>query len=266
MDKSRKIELMGIINLTPDSFYGGSRVLGPDGLPDTAALLSRIETMAAEGAGIIDIGACSSRPGSVPVGEEVEWERLEPALEVIRGRFPNLRISIDTTFSSIVQKAFDMIGPFTVNDISAGEDDPLMLPTVARLGLGYVAMHHRESADVVSDVISFFREFGGKAADAGLEDWILDPGFGFGKTLDQNYRLLAALPELLPLGRPILVGVSRKSMVWKLLGITPEDALPGTQILHYKALEGGASILRVHDVAEAAHTIKIYRTMITEIT
>lgn len=256
-----KIQLMGIVNLTGDSFYSGSRMLAEDGSVDISRLLSRAGTMLAEGADIIDLGACSTRPGSVPVGAEEEWRRLCPALRALREAFPAMRISVDTYWSSVVERVFDTIGPFLVNDISAGMADPAMLPTVGRLGLPYVAMHSRGTPetmasltdydDVVADVKAFFRAFALRASEAGITDWILDPGFGFAKTLEQNWELLHRLHELQELGRPILVGISRKSMIYKKFNLTPETALEATRQAHLIAVEQGASILRVHDVAGA---------------
>ena len=269
--KGRKIEIMGIVNITDDSYFAASRCLGADGRPEADKVLSRIGMMLDEGADIIDIGACSTRPGSEPVGEDTEWERLEPVLEAVRKKFPHARISIDTYWSSVVRKAYELIGPFIVNDISAGEDDLQMLPTVGRLGLEYVAMHKKGTPqtmqhlcsyqDVTAEIIGYFREFAVKAEKAGIRDWILDPGFGFAKTIDQNYSLLADLEQFTGLGHRILVGVSRKSMIYKLLGITPEESLPQTQVLHLAALERGADILRVHDVAEAVRTVRVYRQL-----
>ena len=270
-DKHRKIEIMGIVNVTDDSYFASSRCLSGDGKPDMGKILERTGRMLEEGADIIDIGACSTRPGSEPVGEDTEWERLAPVLEAVRKKFPHARISIDTYWSSVVRKAYDLIGPFIVNDISAGEDDPQMLPTVGRLGLEYVAMHKKGTPqtmqhlcsyqDVTAEVIGYFREFAVKAEKAGIRDWILDPGFGFAKTIDQNYRLLSDLEEFIALGHRILVGVSRKSMIYKLLGITPEESLPQTQVLHLAALERGADILRIHDVREALRTVQVYRQL-----
>ena len=270
-DKHRKIEIMGIVNITDDSYFAASRCLSGDGKPDMGKILERTGRMLEEGADIIDIGACSTRPGSEPVGEDTEWERLAPVLEAVRKKFPHARISIDTYWSSVVRKAYGLIGPFIVNDISAGEDDPQMLPTVGRLGLEYVAMHKKGTPqtmqhlcsyqDVTAEVIGYFREFAVKAEKAGIRDWILDPGFGFAKTIDQNYSLLADLGQFTALGHRILVGVSRKSMIYKLLGITPEESLPQTQVLHLAALERGADILRVHDVAEAVRTVRVYRQL-----
>ncbi len=267
MDRNRKISIMGIVNLTDDSYFAGSRCA------DLRAAIDRIAVLVEEGADIIDIGACSTRPGSLPVGAEEEWRRLEPVLKVFRDNFQNVTLSIDTYWASVVLKAFALVGPFIVNDISAGEADPEMLPTVGRLGLKYVAMHMRGTPenmqsltdynDVVEDVLEYFRNFSKKAEIHGINDWILDPGFGFAKTLEQNYALMKGLEkiksEMLP--RPVLVGISRKSMIYRLLGTTPEESLPATQALHMAVLERGADMLRVHDVAEAVHTVTLYKML-----
>ena len=262
---------MGIVNLTDNSYFASSRCLGPSGEVDMHKALDRVRQMLEEGADIIDIGACSTRPGSQAVGAEEEWRRLGPFLQEVRKHFGEIRISVDTYWASVVEKAYDTIGPFIVNDISAGEDDPQMLPAVGRLGLEYVAMHKRgnpqtmqslcQYEDVVEDVLEYFRKFGERAEQYGIRNWILDPGFGFAKTIEQNYQLLAHLDRFSALGRPVLVGVSRKSMIYRLLDITPEEALPQTQVLHYAALERGASILRVHDVAEAVRTVRILHVL-----
>ena len=259
----RKIRLLGIVNLTPDSYYAASRTEGTD------ALLRRVGTMLEEGADVVDLGACSTRPDSAPVGAEEEWRRLEPALKAIRSTFPQARISVDTYWSAVVERAFGLVGPFLVNDISAGVYDPAMLPLVGRLGLPYVAMHLRGTPEtmqtltdypkgVTAEVLRHFRAFAKRAAKAGVTDWILDPGFGFAKTVEQNWTLLQELDRLQALQRPILVGVSRKSMIYKRFGITPEEALPATQVAHYLALRRGATWLRVHDVAEARRTVDIF--------
>ena len=258
----RKIEIMGIVNLTPDSFYPGSRNLSSDGSLEPGALMARVAGMIGDGADIIDIGACSTRPGSVPVSDEEEWKRLYIPLKLIRDAFPEIPISIDTFRSSIVAKAYDAIGPFMVNDVS-GASDRSILPLASGLGLTYICTHCSPEGhgNITDRVLSFFGEFCRKAEDAGLEDWILDPGFGFGKTLEENYSLLENLPALKSPGKKILVGVSRKSMVYKLLGITPEESLIPTQALHMAALERGADILRVHDVAETVQTVRLWRSL-----
>lgn len=281
-----EVDIMGIINVTGDSFYSGSRYLGEDGTPAVERILSTAEKMIAEGATIIDIGACSTRPGAEPVGEEEEWRRLEPALSALWTRFPDIHISIDTWWSSVIIMAHRLMleiagraePELIVNDISAGEDDPGMLPAAGRLGLRYIAMHKRGTSstmqgmcdydNVTEDVTRYFQNFGTKAAAAGVKEWILDPGFGFAKTMEQNYRLLAGLgsfsrPGLFGSGTPprILVGVSRKSMIYRLHGISPEESLSQTQVLHLAALERGATILRVHDVAEAARTVRTFNAL-----
>ena len=265
MNKDRHIDVMGIVNLTDDSYYAESRCA------DVESTLRRVGQMLDEGATIIDIGACSTRPGSQPVGAAEEWRRLEKVLVPIREMYPDAKISIDTYWSEIVSRTYDSIGDFIVNDISAGEDDPMMLPLVGKLGLRYVAMHKRGNPetmqsltdydDIIDDILSYFKSFSEKALQFEINDWILDPGFGFAKTIDQNYEMLSRLEEFKALDKPVLVGVSRKSMIYKLLGISPEDALPATQALHLKALQLGADILRVHDVAEAAQTVALYRRL-----
>ena len=275
-----KIHIMGIVNLTPDSFYAGSRV------PEVQTALSRMETMLEEGADVLDLGACSTRPGSYQPTLEEEWARLEPTLRLMGARLPKAikrvdapgtlpRVSIDTYRAGIVRRVYDTIGPFIVNDISAGQLDPEMLGTVGRLGLPYIAMHMRgtpetmqtltDYEDVTEAVIAYFKEFARKAEEYGIRNWIVDPGFGFSKTQDQNYELLARLDQVVSAfpERETLVGVSRKSMIYKKLGITPDEAMPATQVIQFAALEKGATWLRVHDVAAAVQTAKLYSTMYT---
>lgn len=264
----RELLVMGILNLNRDSFFAGSRC---PGLP---LLEQRLEGMLADGADILDLGACSTRPGSEPVSPEAEWTALETALKWMSARYGGApaALSIDTFRSEIVRRAFDLIGPFTVNDISAGEDDPQMLRTVGELHLPYIAMHKRGTpatmqqccdypGGVVEEVLRYFSRFGELAARHGIAEYAVDPGFGFAKTVEQNYRLLAGLPRLKQLGRPVLAGLSRKSMIWKPLGITPEQALCGTAALNLQALMLGADILRVHDVKEAVQCRTLYRQL-----
>lgn len=267
MNKNRQIDIMGIVNLTDDSYFSASRCASPS---QAVALASRLVD---EGASILDFGACSTRPGAEAVGAEEEWRRLRPALETVRKEFPDVRISVDTYWSDVVRRAYDAIGDFIVNDISAGEDDPQMLPLVGRLGLTYVAMHKRgtpqtmqsmtDYEDVTSEVADYFSDFSDRAGQSGVRDWILDPGFGFAKTLEQNYQLMRDLSRFKAFSpsRKLLVGVSRKSMVYRLLGITPEESLPATQVLHLHALQNGADILRVHDVEQAVQTVSLYRML-----
>lgn len=243
IEKQRAIRVMGILNLTPDSFYAPSR--------GNMAILE-------SGADIIDIGACSTRPGHTPVGAKEEWRRMKRTLAQIRRDHPELPLSIDSYWSEVVRRAYDLVGPFIVNDVTAGEGDPQMLSTVAELGLTYIPMHHGP-AENASDVLDWYRDLTAKAEYQGVRDWILDPGFGFGKTMEQNFGVFHTLERLQEAGHPVLVGISRKRMVWMPLGLTPDTAGEATQLLHVEALERGADILRVHDVAETFQTIDRYR-------
>ena len=273
MERTRKIEVMGIANITDDSYFAESRCL--DGQSVDKAV-ERTGRLLEEGADIIDIGACSTRPGALQIGPDEEWRRLEPVLRALSGEFPSARISIDTYWSSVVERAYGLIGSFTVNDISAGEDDPKMLPLVGKLGLPYIAMHkkgtpgtmqslcsyppsHREGLSDVSCAVSdYFDAFALRAKEYGITDWVMDPGFGFAKDLEQNWTLMREMDKILKPGHKTLVGVSRKSMIYRMFGITPEESLPATQALHMAALDKGADILRVHDVAEAVRTVRIW--------
>ena len=270
-DTDRNIEIMGIVNLTDDSYFADSRC------PDVETALDRVQRLLDEGADIIDVGACSTRPGAEPVGEDEEWRRLQPFLEAVTARFPGIRLSIDTCWSSVVRRASNLAGEFIVNDISAGEADENMLPAVGSLGLPYIAMHMRGDSrtmqsltdykSVTDEVVGYFMSFSEKAALHGIAKWILDPGFGFAKTIEHNYQLLRDLDKFKNVRCSdgsvprMLVGVSRKSMIYKKFDITPEEALPATQVLHLKALMAGASILRVHDVAEARRTVELYKEL-----
>lgn len=265
---NRKIDIMGIVNLTDDSYFADSRC------PDVVRAMERVRKMLEEGADIIDVGACSTRPGSEPVGAIQEWNRLKPFLKAFVAEFPDVRLSIDTYWSSVVRKAYDLVGKFIVNDISAGEADGEMLSVVGELGLPYIAMHMRGDSmsmqsltdydDVVDDVVTYFKSFSNRAASFGIRKWILDPGFGFAKTIEQNYQMLKELDKFKTVSCAdgtlprILVGVSRKSMIYRKFNIIPEEALPATQVLHFQALQAGADILRVHDVAEARRTVELY--------
>ena len=252
--------IIGIINLNDDSFYRHSRV------ENAEAFRTRAASMFADGANMVDIGACSSRPGSEYPGEAEEWKRLRWALDEVASGFAGCRFSVDTFSSEIVRRVYDRIGPFMVNDITAGEADNRMLATVAELGLPYIAMHSRgngktmdsmcEYEDVVADVKEYFRQFGLKAEKAGVTDWILDPGFGFAKTVGQNLEMLARLHEFMDLGRPVLVGISRKRMVWEPLGLSPEACLDVNLALQGQAALQGAAYLRVHDVAACQNYLR----------
>ncbi|MBQ3175416.1 MAG: dihydropteroate synthase [Bacteroidales bacterium] len=318
--------VMGIINVNEESFYSASRC------SSLQSFSRQLEQMLSSGAGIIDIGACSTRPGSTPITLDQEWKLLKEPLEHVAksglcaaaaGVCPP-RISIDTFRSEIVRRAYDTIGDFIVNDISAGEDDPQMLPVVGRLGLEYIAMHKRGTPStmqqlcdyprgVVQEVAEYFLKFEKRAAECGIGNYIVDPGFGFAKSVEQNYELFMGMPQLMdivsgdatqsdhtPAGinsignisnggntgkcgsisngssnsscsnargisssnrRRLLVGISRKSMIYKPLGITPESSLCATAALNLQALMLGADILRVHDVKEAVECVKLYQLL-----
>ncbi|MGC8823329.1 MAG: dihydropteroate synthase [Bacteroidales bacterium] len=257
--------VMGIINVTPDSFYSGSRYT------DAAAIAGAVEEMIAEGADMIDIGAFSSRPGALTVSETEEKDRLGMALENIRQRFPDVILSLDTFRASIAEWAVKNYGVDLINDISGGRADKNMYDTIARLQVPYVMMHMRGTPadmqnrakyqNVTQEVIYELSECLHHARYAGINDIIIDPGFGFAKTLEQNYELLASLDALKIMNVPILVGISRKSMIYKLLNTQPDGALNGTTALHMVALMKGATILRVHDVWAAKEAIKIFEAL-----
>ena len=263
----RNIQVMGIVNLTDDSFFAGSRNLRADGTFDEELFRGRIVNMLESGADILDLGACSTRPGSDSISEEEEWKRLEPALHILASEHPEVRISIDTFRPSVVSRAFDIVGPFVVNDVSGGCED--MWRLLGRLHLPYIAMHTRGTPknmqsltdydNVTEAVREFFEGIAAEADRHGVKDWILDLGFGFAKTVEQNWQLLREMAVFQEFGKRILVGLSRKSFLFRPLGITPADALPATQVADFIALQNGADILRVHDVAEAVRTVKLYR-------
>jgi len=252
--------VMAILNLTPDSFYAGSRVSGRD------MALRRTEAFLNEGASFIDIGAYSSRPGAQHIHEDEELKRLIPVVEALAKTFPEALLSIDTFRSKVAGEAIEA-GAHLINDISAGSLDPAMFNTVASLKIPYIMMHMKGTPqtmqqnpvyeDVTAEVIRYFREKLDVLKQAGVHEVILDPGFGFAKTVEHNYTLLQHLDHLKCFGLPLLVGVSRKSMITNVLGNKAVDALNGTTVLHTLALMKGASILRVHDVKEAAECIKL---------
>ena len=256
--------VMAIVNATPDSFYATSRTQSHD------AVMKRVKEAVSEGAAIIDIGGYSSRPDADDVSVEEEWQRVDMALSATREVTSEVAVSIDTFRSEIVRRAYEKYGEIIVNDISGGLGDAEMLATVAKLELPYIAMHMRgtpqtmqqqaQYSDVVTEVANELQERLTAIENAGIDRKrvALDPGFGFAKTVEQNYELLAGLHKLKVLEQPILVGVSRKSMIYKTLGITPDEALAPTQAVHWEALRQGATLLRVHDVAEAVATIKLY--------
>lgn len=253
-------KILGILNLTPDSFYDGGKYI------HVGRALKQCETMLVDGADFIDVGACSSRPGAEEVSEEEELGRLLPMLEKARKEFPDALFSIDTYRASVAQKALE-IGAHMINDISAGEMDSEMLQTVGQFPVPYIAMHMQGTPktmqkqpqydDVVSDVIYFFSKKIGQCKNAGIDDVILDPGFGFGKTAHHNFKLLQQLEQFHLFHLPIVVGVSRKSMIYKTLNTSPSEALNGTTVLHTVALQKKAQLLRVHDVKEAKECIHL---------
>ncbi|MCQ2222386.1 MAG: dihydropteroate synthase [Bacteroidaceae bacterium] len=254
-------QVMGILNVTPDSFYADSRKQTEE------AISERANQILAEGGSIIDLGAYSSRPGAADVSTEEEMERLARALRIIRSEHPNAIVSIDTFRAEVAERCVVEYGADIINDISGGEMDDRMFDTVARLNIPYILMHMKgtpqtmqqnpQYEDVTSEVMQYFGRKVDQLHDMGVNDIILDPGYGFAKTLDQNYELFRNQHILQELNLPILVGISRKSMIYKLLGTTPQEALNGTTVLHTLALQQGANILRVHDVREAVETIKI---------
>ena len=258
--------VMGIVNVTPDSFFAGSRTR------TEADIARRVEQLVAEGADILDVGGYSSRPGADDVSPEEECERLHLGLGVIRRVAPEAVVSVDTFRADVARMCVEEYGAALVNDISGGELDAEMFPTVARLGVPYVLMHMQGTPqtmqdrpqynNVLRDVFLYFARKVQQLRDLGQKDILLDPGFGFGKTLEDNYALLAHLEEFSSVfGLPVLVGVSRKSMITRLLGITPAEALNGTTVLNTLCLQKGASVLRVHDVRPAVEAVRLVQAM-----
>ncbi len=247
-----KIEVYSIINATPDSFYSGSRVNGE------REILRAAERALTDGCDYLDIGGFSTRPGYTEVDLEQEYARLFYTIRVIRREFSDAKFSIDTFRSEIVRRLYDSFGEFVVNDIQGGKYDMEMIPLVASLSLRYILM---SSDPTVESICEFFTKQIAKGKDYGLEDIVLDPGFGFGKSVEQNFNLLSRLGELNSYGLPLFVGLSRKSMIWRSLDTLPENALTGTIALNFAALERGATILRVHDTLEAVECIKLYEQL-----
>ena len=258
-------QVMGILNVTPDSFYAGSRA------ETERDITQRIHQIVNEGASIIDIGAYSSRPNAQHISAEEEMSRLRTGLELIRKHYPEAIVSVDTFRADIARMCVEEYGVAIINDISAGNMDEQMFPTIARLGVPYIIMHMKGTPQnmqetphydhFLKEIFYYFSEKVQKLRDLGAKDIIIDPGFGFGKTIEHNYELMNHLEEFHLFELPILVGISRKSMIYKLLGITPEEALNGTTALNTIALTKGAHILRVHDVKEAVETIRIVEKM-----
>lgn len=254
-------KVMGIINVTPDSFYEGSRVEGEAEIIETAA------AMINGGAAIIDVGGYSTRPNAPEVSPEEEGKRVLEAIRIIIREIPDAVVSIDTFRSGLANKAVSEYGALIINDISGGEADRDMFSVVQKLNVPYIMMHMQGMPgsmqdnpvydDVVADILKWFGKRIVILHEAGVKDIILDPGFGFGKTIKHNFEILKRFGDFSVAGLPLLAGISRKSMIWKTLEITPDEALNGTSVLNTVALMGGADILRVHDVKEAVQTIRL---------
>ncbi len=255
-------KVMGILNVTPDSFFDGGRYT------TESAIISRVASMTGEGADIIDIGAFSSRPGAADISPEEEKARLLGALQIIRREFRDICISVDTFRADIAEQAVEEFGAGIINDISAGSFDERMLTTVGKMKVPFLMMHMLGTpgkmpskpvyTDVTRDLMGYFADRVAAAKLAGIIDIIIDPGFGFGKTVKQNYQLLRELNLFTLMGMPVMVGLSRKSMIYRTLEIGNEDALNGTSVLNTLALANGARILRVHDVKEAVEAVKLF--------
>lgn len=258
----RKPVVMGIVNVTPDSFFSLSRFRAG------RSLLNQVEQQIADGATIIDVGGYSTRPQAAPVSSEEELRRISEPIELIRKKFPDVPVSVDTFRAEVARAVVERYGVAMINDVSGGTLDPRMFETVAAMKVAYVLMHMKGSPQqmhtlteydaLVPDIIHFLEKRVAQLHLLGVNDVVIDPGFGFAKTLEQNYELLNKLEYFKEIEVPVLVGVSRKSMIYKLLETTPEGALNGTTAVHMLALMGGASILRVHDVKEAMEAIKIF--------
>ena len=250
-------KILGIVNVTPDSFWSGSRV------QDKASLLERVRLMISQGADAIDIGGCSTRPNAVQASADEEMERLEWGLDAVREEFPDLLLSVDTYRPRIAERCIKEWNVNIINDVYGGNAD--MYGVIAGTGAQYVLMWAEDiKENPVAEMMSFFKDRISQLEKAGVDvcrKVILDPGYGFGKTLEQNYTILAHQGDLREFGLPILSGLSRKSMAWKLLGITPADALPATVAMNTLALMAGADWLRVHDVPEAVQTVKIVQAL-----
>lgn len=255
-------QVMAIINVTDDSFFEGSRTV------DEQSIAARVKEAIASGATILDVGGYSSRPGAKELSVDEEWERVRKGLRIIKDVAADAFVSVDTFRSEVVRRAVEEFGDVIVNDISAGELDDEMIDVVAKYNLPYIAMHMRGTPQtmqsmteypngVVEEVCRYFEDKVAELHSRGVSKIILDPGFGFAKTLEQNYELLGGLNRLCAMGYPVLAGVSRKSMIYKLLGVTPAESLNGTTALNWEALRQGAAILRVHDTREAVEVVRI---------
>lgn len=260
-------QVMGILNITPDSFYSESRKNTEE------EIAGRVNAILAEGGSIIDVGAYSSRPGADNISAEEEKDRLRGALQILRRTAPEAVVSVDTFRADVARMCVEEYGVQIINDISGGQLDPQMFETVAALGVPYVLMHMKGNPqtmqqephyeDLLTEMLQYFGSKVQRLHELGVKDIILDPGFGFAKTMDHNYELMNRLQDLSVLELPLLVGVSRKSMIYKLLDSTPEGALNGTSVLNTLALLKGASILRVHDVKAAVEVVQIVKKMLT---
>lgn len=261
--------VMAILNVTPDSFFAGSR------MPDAPHVECRVREAVAEGASIIDVGGYSSRPGADEVSHGEEWRRVKLGVGAVRRLAPGMAVSVDTFRSEVAARAIERFGPLIINDISAGELDPAMPAVAAKYGVPYIAMHMKGDPktmqsltdykrDITAEVVAYFEARVAALLAAGIarEHLVLDPGFGFAKTTEQNYELLAGLHRLCALGYPVLAGLSRKSMIYRVLGVTPAQSLAGTVALGWECLRQGAAILRVHDVREAVDTVRIFNAYV----
>lgn len=261
----REPQIMGILNVTPDSFYSDSRT------PDEAHITDRVRQMMDEGADMIDIGGYSSRPGADDVTPEEEMDRLRRGLRIVRKLYPEVPVSVDTFRADVARMCIEEEGADIINDISGGMMDRQMFRTVARLGVPYILMHMQGTPDTMQvaphydnlrrEVMLYFAERIDRLCQMGAKDIIVDPGFGFGKTLEHNYELMNHLDDFAVFNLPLLVGISRKSMIYKLTGGTPQTSLNGTTVLNTISLVKGAHILRVHDVKAAAEAKQIYMAM-----
>ena len=261
--------VMAILNVTPDSFFAGSR------MPDAPHVERRVREAVAEGASIIDVGGYSSRPGADEVSPGEEWRRVKLGVGAVRRLAPGMAVSVDTFRSEVAARAIERFGPLIINDMSAGELDPAMPAVAAKYGVPYIAMHMKGDPktmqsltdykrDITAEVVAYFEARVAALLAAGIarEHLVLDPGFGFAKTTEQNYELLAGLHRLCALGYPVLAGLSRKSMIYRVLGVTPAQSLAGTVALGWECLRQGAAILRVHDVREAVDTVRIFNAYV----
>lgn len=254
--------VMTILNITPDSFWEGSRRNSEEDI------INAIDRAVIDGTDIIDVGGYSSRPGADDVSPQEEYARIEKAMRIIRERYPEMIVSLDTFRAEVAAKVIDNFGPCMINDISAGELDSEMIAIAAKYKVPYIAMHmranpatmqqHTDYDNITKAVRNFFADKIKELENSGVTDIIIDPGFGFAKTTEQNYQLMSGMKELTEFGYPILSGISRKSMIYKVLGTSPRESLAGTDALNWESLRNGASIIRVHDTRQAADIVKIY--------